>query len=138
MRELQCSAPNKLQLFVQEPLYGWQRAIIDALRSRPDRIVVGEVRSGPAALELLKAWNTGHPGGLATVHANDTGAMLDRMCQLMEEVIATPPRLFVSQTINVCIHIKLDRPHPAGRRLSGVDHVRGLLPDGRWNLEPIL
>ena len=87
MRELQCSAPNKLQLWVQEPLYGWERAIMDALRSRPDRIVVGEVRRGAAALELVKAWNTGHPGGLATVHANTTRAMLDRICQLMEEVI---------------------------------------------------
>ncbi len=64
MRELQCAAQNKLQIFVQEPLYGWQRAIVDALRSRPDRIVVGELRGGAAALELTKAWNTGHPGGI--------------------------------------------------------------------------
>jgi len=137
MRELQCSAPNKLQLFVQEPIYGWQRAIMDALRSRPDRIVVGEVRGGAAALELVKAWNTGHPGGLATVHANNTRAMLDRICQLMEEVIPSAPRLFVAQTINVCIHITLDRRHPAGRRLSGVDRVLGVTPDGRWELEPV-
>ncbi len=137
MRELQCSAPNKLQLFVQEPVYGWQRAIMDALRSRPDRIVVGEVRGGAAALELVKAWNTGHPGGLATVHANNTGAMLDRICQLMEEVIPIPPRLFVAQTINVCIHLTLDRKHPAGRRLTGVDRVRGVTGDGRWDLEPV-
>jgi type IV secretion system protein VirB11 len=137
MRELQCTAPNKLQLFVQEPVYGWQRAIMDALRSRPDRIVVGEVRGGAAALELVKAWNTGHPGGLATVHANNTRAMLDRVCQLMEEVIPMPPRLLVAETINVCIHITLDRRHPAGRRLTGVDRVRGLSADGRWNLEPV-
>lgn len=137
MRELQCSARNKLQLFVQEPLYTWQRAIMDALRSRPDRIVVGEVRGGAAALELVKAWNTGHPGGLATVHANNTRAMLDRVCQLMEEVIPSPPRLFVAQTINVCIHVTLDRKHPAGRRLSGVDRVLGLERDGRWLLEPV-
>jgi P-type conjugative transfer ATPase TrbB len=138
MRELQCSAPNKLQIFVQEPIYGWQRAIMDALRSRPDRIIVGELRGGAAALELVKAWNTGHPGGLATVHANDTRAMLDRICQLLEEVIANPPRLFLAQTINVCIHIKLDRSHPAGRRLSGLDRVRGLHSDGRWDLEAVV
>jgi type IV secretion system protein TrbB len=137
MRELQCSAPNKLQVFVQEPGYSWQRAIMDALRSRPDRIVVGEIRGGAAAVELVKAWNTGHPGGLATVHANNTGAMLDRVCQLMEEVIPNPPRLVVAQTINVCIHVTLDRRHPAGRRLSGVDRVRGLTPEGRWDLQPI-
>ena len=138
MRELQCSAPNKLQVFVQEPVYGWQRAIMDALRSRPDRIVVGEVRGGAAALELVKAWNTGHPGGLATVHANNTRAMLDRVCQLMEEVIPSPPRLFVAQTINVCIHLTLDRKHPAGRRLTGVDRVCGLNSDGQWHLEPVV
>jgi type IV secretion system protein VirB11 len=138
MRELQCSAPNKLQVFVQEPLYGWQRAIMDALRSRPDRIVVGEVRGGAAALELVKAWNTGHPGGLATVHANNTRAMLDRVCQLIEEVIPSPPRLFVAQTINVCIHLTLDRKHPAGRRLTGVDRVCGLDAGGTWRLEPVV
>ena len=137
MRELQCSAPNKLQIFVQEPVYGWQRAIMDALRSRPDRIIVGEVRGGAAALELVKAWNTGHPGGLATIHANNTRAMLDRICQLLEEVIPNPPRLFLAETINVCIHIALDRAHPAGRRLSGLDRVRGLHPDGRWDLEAV-
>ena len=110
---------------------------MDALRSRPDRIVVGEVRSGAAALELAKAWNTGHPGGLATLHANDTRAMLDRLVQLMEEVIPNPPRRFIADTINVCIHIALDRRHPAGRRLSGVDRVRGVTSDGRWELEPV-
>lgn len=136
-RELQCLAANKLQVFVQEPLYTWQRAIMDALRSRPDRIIVGEIRAGAAALELIKAWNTGHPGGLATVHANDTRAMLDRVCQLVEEVLPNAPRRFISETINVCIHIKLDRAHPAGRRLSGVDQVRGLRPDGGWDLEPV-
>jgi type IV secretion system protein TrbB len=137
MRELQCSAPNKLQVFVQEPTYGWQRAIMDALRSRPDRIIVGEVRGGAAALELIKAWNTGHPGGLATIHANDTRAMLDRVCQLLEEVTLNPPRLFLAQTINLCIHIALDRRHPAGRRLSGVDRVKGLNTDQSWRLEPV-
>ena len=137
MRELQCSAPNKLQLWVQEPLYGWERAIMDALRSRPDRIVVGEVRRGAAALELVKAWNTGHPGGLATVHANTTRAMLDRICQLMEEVIPSPPRRLVAETINVCIHMTKDSKHPAGRRLTGVDQVLGLAADGQWDLRPV-
>jgi type IV secretion system protein TrbB len=137
MRELQCSAPNKLQLWVQEPLYGWERAIMDALRSRPDRIVVGEVRRGAAALELVKAWNTGHPGGLATVHANTTRAMLDRICQLMEEVIQSPPRRLVAETINVCIHMTKDSKHPAGRRLTGVDQVLGLAADGQWDLRPV-
>jgi len=137
MRELQCSAPNKLQLFVQEPVYTFQRAIVDAMRSRPDRIVVGEVRDGAAALVLIKAWNTGHPGGVATIHANDTGAMLDRVCQLVEEVIPSAPKGFIANTINICIHITTDRTHPAGRRLSGMDRVVGVRGDGAWALEPI-
>ena len=137
MRELHCAAKNKLQIFVQEPVYGWQRAIVDALRSRPDRIVVGELRSGAAALELTKAWNTGHPGGIATIHANDTRAMLDRICQLLEEVIPNPPRQFLAQVINVCVHLTKDRSHPAGRRISGFDRVLGLNPDGSWRLEPV-
>jgi type IV secretion system protein TrbB len=138
MRELQCSAENKLQLFVQEPVYSWQRAIMDALRSRPDRIIVGEVRDGAAALVLIKAWNTGHPGGVATVHANDTGAMLDRLCQLIEEVVAVAPRPFIAQTIGVCIHLLLDANHPGGRRLSGIDRVNGLRNGYAWELEPVV
>jgi type IV secretion system protein VirB11 len=107
-----------------------------AMRFRPDRILVGEVRDG-SALELLKAWNTGHPGGVATLHANDTRAMLDRLAQLVEEVVYPAPRALIAQTIQVCVHIQRDKSHPAGRRLSGIDRVRGLNPDGSWKLERI-
>ena len=133
--ELQCRAANKVQLFVQ-PNYPWQHAILDAMRSRPDRIIVGEVRDGAAALDLVKAWNTGHPGGLGTIHANDTNAMLNRVCQLIEE-IAHPTRAVIADTINICVHIRRDPNHPAGRSLSGLDRVLGLRPDGGWDLQPI-
>jgi len=131
--ELQCAAPNKVQVLVQPPTYTWNRAIMDAMRFRPDRIIVGEIRDG-SALEMLKAWNTGHPGGIATVHANDTAAMLDRVCQLIEEVVPTAPRALVAQTINVCVHIRRDPLHPAGRSLTGIDEVLGVGEDGRWRL----
>jgi type IV secretion system protein TrbB len=134
--ELQCAAPNKVQVLVQPGVHSWRDAIMAAMRFRPDRILVGEVRDG-SALELLKAWNTGHPGGLATIHANDTGAMLDRLCQLIEEVVHPAPRALVAQTVQVCVHICRDKSHPAGRRLSGLDRVSGLGPDGRWRLERI-
>jgi type IV secretion system protein VirB11 len=134
--ELQCEARNKLQVLVQPPVYTWQRAVMDAMRYRPDRILVGEVRDG-SALELLKAWNTGHPGGMATIHANDTAAMLDRICQLIEEVVYPAPRLLVAQTINVCVHIRRDKTHAAGRSLSGLDRVVGADDSGRWLLEPL-
>jgi P-type conjugative transfer ATPase TrbB len=134
--ELQCTAPNKLQVLVLPGVHSWRDAIMAAMRCRPDRILVGEVRDG-SALELLKAWNTGHPGGLATVHANDTRAMLDRLCQLIEEVVHPAPRALVAQTVQVCAHICRDKSHPAGRRLSGLDRVCGLGLDGAWRLEPI-
>jgi type IV secretion system protein VirB11 len=137
LHELQCAAPNKLQLWVQPGAYEWRRAILDALRSRPDRIVVGEVRDGASTLELVKAWNTGHPGGLATVHANDTRAMLDRVCQLVEEVIPVAPRAFIASTVNLCVHMARDRGRPAGRRVTGIDEVRGVEVNGNWVLEPV-
>jgi P-type conjugative transfer ATPase TrbB len=133
--ELQCTSANKLQVLVQEPVYTWRRAIFDALRFRPDRIVVGEVR-GPAALEMLKAWNTGHPGGVATIHADNTALMLERLCQLVEEVVPVAPRELVAQAIGLCVHIQRDPSHPAGRSLSGIDRVAGLDKNGRWLLEP--
>jgi type IV secretion system protein VirB11 len=128
--ELQCEAANKLQVLVQPPVYTWQRAVMDAMRYRPDRILVGEVRDG-SALELLKAWNTGHPRGMATIHANDTAAMLDRICQLTEEVVYPAPRLLVAQTINGCVHIRRGKTHSAGRSLSGIDRVVGADDRGR-------
>lgn len=135
--ELQCSAPNGLQVLVQPPTYTWSRAILDAMRLRPDRIVVGEVRDG-AALEMLKAWNTGHPGGLGTIHANGTAAMLDRLCQLSEEVVPSAPRALVAQTVNVCVHLRRDPNHPAGRSISGIDRVMGLSKTGEWLLAPLV
>ena len=134
--ELQCAAPNKVQVLVHPKVHTWRDAVMAAMRYRPDRIVVGEVRDG-AALELLKAWNTGHPGGVATIHANDTGAMLDRFCQLIEELVYPAPRALVAQTIGVCVHIQRDRTRAGGRRISGMDRVAGVAADGRWLLEPV-
>src|SRR5580658_30303 len=134
--ELQCAAPNRLQVLVQPGVHSWRDAIMAAMRFRPDRILVGEVRDG-SALELLKAWNTGHPGGLATIHANDTRAMLDRLCQLIEEIVYPAPRALVAQTIQLCVHIQRDKSHPAGRRVSGIDRVHALGERGAWTLERI-
>jgi type IV secretion system protein VirB11 len=134
--ELQCAAPNKVQVLVQPGVHTWRDAVMGAMRFRPDRIIVGEVRDG-SALELLKAWNTGHPGGLATIHANDTRAMLDRLCQLIEEVVHPAPRALVAQTVGVCVHISRDPSATAGRRLSGLDRVCGLGPDGSFRLETL-
>ena len=74
---------------------------------------------------------------MATIHANNTAAMLDRICQLIEEVVYPAPRLLVAQTINVCVHIRRDKAHAAGRSLSGIDRVVGADDSGRWLLEPL-
>lgn len=134
--ELQCTAENKLQILVCPPFYDCRHAIMDALRYRPDRIIVGEVRDG-AALDLLKAWNTGHPGGLATIHANNPKAMLDRMCQLIEEVVPVAPRHLISEAVDLCIHIQRDPTHPAGRSISGIVTVKGIADKESWELDPL-
>jgi type IV secretion system protein VirB11 len=122
--ELHCTAPNKIQALVAPPAFTFRHAVMSALRLRPDRIIVGEVRDG-AALDLLKAWNTGHPGGLATIHANDPKAMLSRMVQLIEEVALTASPVMVAEAVNLCVHITRDPHHPAKRRLSGLCEVLG-------------
>ena len=135
--ELQCSAPNVLFVHTARGKYDTRAAVFDALRGRPDRIIVGELRDS-TALELMKAWNTGHPGGLATIHANDTRAMLNRFCQLIEEQVYPAPRDFVADAIDVCVHLTLDLESPAGRRISGLDAVKGYdAREQRWLLEPL-
>jgi type IV secretion system protein VirB11 len=74
------------------------------LRLRPDRIVVGEVR-GAEALDLLKAWGTGHPGGIATLHASSAHGALLRLEQLILEVALTPPRALIAEAVNVIVFI---------------------------------
>ena len=135
--ELQCDAENRVEIFVQPPGYTHQKAIMDALRFRPDRIIVGEVRDG-AAIDMLKAWNTGHPGGIATIHANSTSSMLDRLCQLCEEVMPHAPRYLIGDAIDICVHLKRDTGHPAGRSITGIMEVSGE-SDGQWLLnKPVL
>lgn len=84
--ELQCSAENRINLLTKndEPKVTIRDLVVDTLRHRPDRIVVGEIRDG-AAHDVLKAWNTGHPGGLCTLHANSAGEALERLEELIGE-----------------------------------------------------
>jgi hypothetical protein len=95
------------------------------LRLRPDRIVVGEVR-GPEALDLLKAWNTGHRGGIATLHANSASAALARLEQLTMEVCETPPRALIAEAIDLIVFV--ERGGPAGRRLPEILAPKGMRP----------
>lgn len=116
--ELQCSVKNTV--FLRTTVDIDQVSLLRAtLRLRPDRIVVGEVRD-KSALALLKAWNTGHPGGIGTVHANSTGAALIRIGQLIQEAgVPAAPEL-ISETINLVISIKRNQ---AGRSIEEVAEV---------------
>ena len=103
-RELQCAAPDKVSLRTQAGLVSMADLVRSTLRLRPDRIIVGEVR-GPEALDMLKAWNTGHPGGIATVHANSARGGLTRLEQLVSEASAQTPYPLIAEAINVIVFI---------------------------------
>jgi len=131
--ELQCSAWDLVSVLTRrhpKPI-GVVDLVRDALRMRPDRIVVGEMRDGAAALETLKAWNTGHPGGLSTIHANSAEEALARLEDLLLEVVVHPPRRAIAQAINLIVHIRRTRE---GRRIDGLLSVDGLDADGGYRL----
>ena len=94
-RELQCAAPDVVALRTRPGVAAMADLVRSTLRLRPDRIVVGEVRGGEA-LDMLKAWNTGHPGGIATVHANSAPAALHRLEQLVQEAAAIDTIVFIA------------------------------------------
>ncbi len=121
--ELQCSALDQLVLLTRksDPPVTMTDLVRAALRLRPDRIVVGEVRDG-AALDMLKAWNTGHPGGLATLHANGALEALWRLEDLTGEVAANIPCRAIGQAIDVVVFM---RRRPGGRVVEEILRVEG-------------
>jgi len=123
-RELQCTAPNVVQFLTDDDAgIDMTRLLKLTLRYRPDRILVGEVRD-KAALALLKAWNTGHPGGIATLHANNPEAALLRLDQLCQEAGVPPQKELIHEAVDVVLQITRDASHPAGRRMSAVFDVK--------------
>ncbi len=117
MRELRCEAEDVVALRTQAGSVTLAQLVRSTLRLRPDRIIVGEVR-GPEALDLLKAWNTGHPGGIATLHANSARAALSRLEQLAMEACDSPPTALIAEAIDLVVFI--ERGGPAGRRISEI------------------
>nr|WP_294814755.1 P-type conjugative transfer ATPase TrbB [uncultured Sphingomonas sp.] len=132
-RELQSPAPDTVALRTRPGIVSMADLVRSTLRLRPDRIIVGEVR-GPEALDMLKAWNTGHPGGIATVHANSAGAALYRIEQLVQEAVVTVPRRLIAEAIDLIVFIS---GRGTDRRVDGVARVAGLDPDtGAYALAP--
>jgi len=105
--ELRCPVRNLVPVRVnRQGGFDYTKALFVALRLRPDSIVVGELRDGAAALELLRAWNTGHNGGFSTIHSNSSGSTLPRIEQLLEHVVVNPPRALIAEAINVVVYIE--------------------------------
>jgi type IV secretion system protein VirB11 len=127
-RELQCAAPDCVALRTRRGVVSMADLVRSTLRLRPDRIVVGEVR-GAEALDMLKAWNTGHPGGIATVHANSARSALYRIEQLCQEGIVTVPRRLIAEAINLVVFIV---GRGTGRRIETVAEVAGLDGNGDY------
>jgi type IV secretion system protein TrbB len=132
-RELQCKAPNLVALRTREGVISLSDLVRSSLRLRPDRIPIGEVR-GAEALDLLKAWGTGHPGGIGTIHAGTALGALRRLEQLIQEVVITVPRALIAETINV---IAVLTGRGAERRLAELAAVAGLTASGDYSLAAI-
>jgi type IV secretion system protein VirB11 len=102
--ELQCSARDHVPLRTRAGVVSMQELVRATMRLRPDRVIVGEVRGGEA-LDLIKVWGTGHPGGIATLHASSAHGALLRLEQLILEVAMTPPRALIAEAVNVIVFI---------------------------------
>ena len=125
--ELQCSMENFVSMRTSSDK-SMQDLLKITMRQRPDRIIIGEVR-GKEALDMLKAWNTGHPGGVCTVHANDARAGLLRIEQLISEVSQSSMRELIAEAIDVIAFLVRD-PH-IGPKLSELVAVDGI-HDGQY------
>ncbi|MFN4925413.1 P-type conjugative transfer ATPase TrbB [Bradyrhizobium sp.] len=129
-RELQCKAQNLVALRTKDGVASLSELVRSSLRLRPDRIPIGEVR-GAEALDLLKAWGTGHPGGVGTIHAGSALGALRRMEQLIQEAVVTVPRALIAETIQF---IAVLAGRGSDRRLAELACVEGLGSDGDYVL----
>jgi P-type conjugative transfer ATPase TrbB len=130
--ELQCMADDHVPLRTKPGVASMRELVRSTLRLRPDRIVVGEVR-GPEAIDLMKAWATGHPGGVATLHAGSARGALTRIEQLIQEVVVVVPRALIAEAVDVVVFIC---GRGRARRVDEIVRVVGLDADG-YALEPI-
>ena len=131
-RELQCAAPNLVAMRTKDGVATLSELVRSSLRLRPDRIPIGEVR-GSEALDLLKAWGTGHPGGIGTIHAGSGIGALRRLEQLIQEAVITVPRALIAETIEL---VAVLSGRGSARRLADLARVEGLGPDGDYRITP--
>ena len=132
-RELRCAASDCVTLRTKPGVASLTDLVRSTLRLRPDRIIVGEVR-GPEALDMLKAWNTGHPGGITTLHANSAAAALVRLEQLVQEAVVAVPHALIAEAVDVLVFITGRGPD---RRIDSILELDGLDDDGAYILKPM-
>lgn len=122
---LELQSPNLNKFLLRASEYRTMNDLLKCtLRLRPDRIVIGEVR-GSEVLSLLKSWNTGHPGGVASLHSNSAYQGLNRIEQLIQEANVVPVKEVIAQTINVIVHITKSKGNKAGRIVNEILEVQG-------------
>jgi type IV secretion system protein VirB11 len=119
--ELQCAARDHVPLRTRAGVVSMRELVRATMRLRPDRVVVGEVRGGEA-LDLIKVWGTGHPGGIATLHAGSALGALLRLEQLVLEVAVNPPRALIAEAVNVVVFIA---GRGRKRRIESIARVTG-------------
>ena len=131
--EIQCAADNFVQYHTTLDI-SMTLLLRTSLRMRPDRLLVGEVR-GPEALDLLMAWNTGHEGGAATLHANHARAGLVRMAQLISMHPDAPKHIepLISEAVQLVIHIARSQD---GRRVEEIVEIQGY-EDGHYRTQTV-
>jgi type IV secretion system protein VirB11 len=127
--EIQSTAENAIALRTSDTV-DMSQLLKSTMRLRPDRIIVGEVRDG-AALTLLKAWNTGHPGGITTVHSNSALSALKRLEQLTAEASQQSMQAVIGDAVDLIVAIERT---PRGRRIRDILHIEGF-SNGRYQTE---
>ncbi len=91
---------------------GFDAMLTSTLRLAPSRIFLGEVRTGAQALSLLKAWNTGHPGGLTTIHADSAGEVIARFAELIGEVSQSDQSALIERAIDAILFLERGESRP--------------------------
>ena len=126
--ELIPASSNRVMMLTSES-FTLRAAVKASLRLRPDRIIVGEIRDGGTALDLIKAWLTGHPGGIATIHSDSAEGTKRRLRALMQEVVVTPSDADINAAVDLVVYVSKRRKNREIRR-----HVEEILTRDKRSL----